>query len=63
VSDPLVITWNGRRVLTTGQAAEALSIKPNSFRGRMTRHGIRPAGHVDPRTPLWYPEDLGLEQS
>lgn len=59
----LVIHWRGRLVLTTAQAAARLEIQAGSFRGRMTRHGIRPATHIDPRTPLWYPEDLGLEQS
>lgn len=54
------IYLDGRRVYTTSQAAEALGIKPGSLRARINRHGIQPAAHLDPRTPLYYPEDLGL---
>lgn len=59
----LVITYRGRLVLTTNQAAEQLGVKPGTVRARASRHGVEPAAHIDPRTPLWYPEDLGLEQS
>ena len=55
------IRYRGRLVVTTSQAASALGIKPGSLRARITRHGITPAVHLDPRTPLYYPEDLGLE--
>lgn len=55
------IRYNGRLVLTTAQAAERLGVKPGSLRARTTRQGIAPATHLDPRTPLYYPEDLGLE--
>lgn len=59
----LVITWNGRPVLTTGQAAELLGVKPGTVRARASRHGVSPATQLDPRTPLWYPADLGIEES
>lgn len=55
------IHYNGRRVYTTAQAAELLETKPGTLRSRIQRYGIEPATHLDPRTPLYYPEDLGLE--
>ncbi len=57
------IRYNGRLVVTTGQAAEGLGIKPGSLRARINRHGITPATHLDPRTPLYYPEDLGIQEA
>ncbi len=55
------IYYNGRRVYTTAQAAELLDEPAGTLRSRIHRHGIEPATHLDPRTPLYYPEDLGLE--
>src|SRR5262249_54054454 len=60
-ADVIEIRYNRRPVVTTAQAAEALGIKPGSLRARINRHDIQPATHLDPRTPLYYPEDLGLE--
>jgi hypothetical protein len=57
------IHLDGRLVLTTAQAAARLGVKPGSLRARITREGIRPAAQLDPRTPLYYPEDLGLESA
>lgn len=68
------IRYNGRLVVTTGQAAEALRITPGGLRARLARwrkeaaesedpavKPIEPATYLDPRTPLYYPEDLGIE--
>lgn len=62
MSDPLVITWHGRLVITTAQAAERLGVTAGTVRVRAHRHQVSPATHLDPRTPLWHPEDLGIEE-
>lgn len=54
------IRLDGRLVLTTTQAAAQLRVKPGTLRARIARQGIAPADHLDPRTPVYYPEDLGL---
>lgn len=56
------IRVNGRLALTTEQAARRLGIKPGSLRARIARHGIQPADRIDPRTPVYYPEDLGITE-
>lgn len=55
------IRYNGRLVLTTAQAAEARRMKPGSFRAWVHRHGLEPATHLDPRTPLYYAEEIWQE--
>ena len=56
------IRYNGRLVLTTSQAAERLKVTPGTVRARASREGVAPAVHLDPRTPLYYPEDLGIKE-
>lgn len=58
------IRYDGRLVVTGAQAV-ARSDRwptPGAFRAWIARRGIQPAAHLDPRTPLYYPEDLGLEE-
>jgi hypothetical protein len=57
------IRLDGRLVLTTGQAAPRLGLTDGGLRARISRRGIEPAAHLDPRTPLYYPEDLGLTEA
>jgi hypothetical protein len=56
------IYYLGRRVLTTAQAAAAKGTDPPKLRAWIARNGIKPAAYVDPRTPVYYPEDLGIEE-
>lgn len=57
------IRVNGRLALTTEQAAERLGKTPSSVRSHVKRHGIRPAGYVTRNVPVYYPEDLNLEET
>lgn len=52
------IRVDGRLLLTTAQAAERRGCTPRTFASWASRHGITPADRVDPRTPLWRPEDV-----
>lgn len=60
--DQLVITYRGRVVVTTRQAARARHIEEGSMRS-LIRHR-RAAGRLtelpmlDARTPVYYPEEL-----
>lgn len=54
-------TPDGRRVYTVGEAAELLTEKKDTIRQRLHRAGTEPVDHINPREPVYYPEDLGLE--
>jgi len=56
-------TEDGRRVYTVGEAAELLGEKKDTIRQRLHRASTEPADWINPREPVYYPEDLGLEQS
>jgi hypothetical protein len=53
----------GRRVYTVGEAAQLLGEKKDTIRQRLHRAGTQPVGYINPREPVYYPEDLGLEES
>lgn len=53
----------GRRVLAVEDLAIRLDKSPSSVRSTIYRHKIAPAGYVTRNVPVYYPEDLGLEQS
>lgn len=57
------MTVGGRRVITYETAAAELECTTSALRSRVQRAGIQPAGHVTKNVPVFYPEDLGLEQS
>jgi hypothetical protein len=57
------IRVDGRLVLTTEELARRLERSPSAVRSLIMRRGIEPAGHVTKNVPVYYPEDLGLEQS
>lgn len=57
----------GRRVVTTEQAATARGITVPSMRKdikrRIARGVVTTIDPLDGRTPVYYPEDLGLEET
>jgi hypothetical protein len=60
------ITVDGQPVVTIGQAAELLGTTPGSLRGKLTRRRqrgdtIQPAAFLDGKSPLYRPEDLGID--
>lgn len=60
----IVIHYDGRLVVTTDQAAERGPWKnAASVRAWIARNHVEPAAELNARTKLYYPEDLGLEQS
>jgi hypothetical protein len=57
---------DGRLVLTTEQARAHRGGHPggttvNAFRVWAYRNQVKPVAHLDPRTPLWNPDDLNPE--
>ncbi len=54
-------TDDGRRVYTVSEAAVLLGIKKSTIRQRLHRSRAEAAGEINPREPVYYPEDLGLE--
>jgi hypothetical protein len=54
---------SGREVITTDQAVARSDRwkNPATLRAWIARNGIQPAGELNARTKLYYPEDLGLE--
>lgn len=53
----------GRRVLTTEEIAYQQKRTPSAVRAWIRRQGIKPAGYVTKNVPVYYPADLGLEES
>ncbi|HLL69073.1 MAG TPA: hypothetical protein VK453_25660 [Micromonosporaceae bacterium] len=52
----------GRRAYTLNQAARVTGVVPATMRQRLHRAGTTAAGQVNPREPVYYPEDLGIEE-
>lgn len=52
---------DGRRVYTISEAAALTDRKPGTIRRKLNRDGTEPADWINPREPVYYPEDLGLE--
>lgn len=50
---------DGRRVYTLSEAAELLNEKTATLRQRLHRANTEAAGYINPREPVYYPEDLG----
>ncbi len=44
-----------------GEAAQLLGEKKATIRQRLHRAGIEAVEYINPREPVYYPEDLGLE--
>jgi hypothetical protein len=55
-------TPDGRRVYTVGEAAELLDEKKDTIRQRVHRAHTEPVGYINPREPVYYPADLGLQE-
>lgn len=53
----------GKRVLTTEDLAYKLEKTPSALRAFIRRQQIKPAGYVTKNIPVYYPADLGLEES
>ena len=47
-------------VYAVGEAAELLGEKKDTIRQRLHRAGTEPVEYINPREPVYYPEDLGL---
>jgi len=54
---------DGRRVYTLGEASELLHVAAPTLRQRVKRAGTTAAGWINGREPVYYPEDLGLEET
>ena len=52
----------GRRVLAVEDLAARLGKSPSSVRSTIYRHKIPPAGYVTKNVPVYYPEQLGIEE-
>jgi hypothetical protein len=52
----------GRRVYTVGEAAGLLGVNGDTIRQRLHRAGTEPVGYINPREPVYYPRDLGIEE-
>jgi uncharacterized protein YjcR len=53
----------GRPVLTTEDIAYKLEKTPSAVRSWIRRQEIKPAGYVTKNVPVYYPADLGIEES
>jgi hypothetical protein len=53
---------NGRRVYTLSEASERLHVQTATLRQRVKRQKITAADWINPREPVYYPEDLGLSE-
>lgn len=61
-------TPDGRRVYTIGEAAhlrvgpdaEAVRREKAAIRQRLHRSRIEPVDYINPREPVYFPEDLGI---
>lgn len=54
----LEIYLNGRRLITTAEAARDRGITLAGMRKVLSQSGIRPVTHLDRRTPLYDPADV-----
>lgn len=57
------IKANGRVAITTEEAARRLEKTPSAVRNWIHRNEVKPAGYVTKNVPVYYPADLGLEES
>lgn len=57
----LLITYDGRPVLTTAQAAKRYGLTPASMRKEIARQGLEPVPEsLDGRTPLYLVDELDV---
>lgn len=52
----------GRRVYTVGEAAELTGDQKATIRQRLHRAKVEPVDFINPREPVYYPEDLGIKE-
>jgi hypothetical protein len=52
---------DGRQVYTLGESSEILHVQTATLRQRVKRQQVSAAGWINGREPVYYPEDLGLE--
>lgn len=55
-------TPEGRRVYTADEAATLRGEKTKTVQTRLMRAKTTPAGWINPRLAVYYPEDLGIEE-
>jgi hypothetical protein len=53
---------DGRRVYTVGEAAKLLDEQKATIRQRVHRAKVEPVDFINPREPVYYPEDLGIKE-
>jgi hypothetical protein len=51
----------GRRVYTLAEASDQLRTAETTLRQRVKRNRITAAGWINPRLPVYYATDLGIE--
>jgi len=55
-------TEDGRRVYTADEAATLRGEKTKTVQTRLMRAKTEPAGWINPRLAVYYPEDLGIQE-
>lgn len=55
-------TEGGRRVYTADEAATLRGEKTKTVQTRLLRAKVEPAGWINPRLAVYYPEDLGIKE-
>jgi hypothetical protein len=55
-------TEDGRRVYTADEAATLRGEKTKTVQTRLMRAKVEPAGWINPRLAVYYPEDLGIQE-
>jgi hypothetical protein len=55
-------TEDGRRVYTADEAATIRGEKTKTVQTRLMRAKVVPAGWINPRLAVYYPEQLGIEE-
>lgn len=53
-------TEDGRRVYTADEAAVLRRERVKTLQTRLLRARVQPAGWINPRLAVYYPEDVGL---
>lgn len=55
-------TEDGRRVYTADEAATVRGEKTKTVQTRLLRAKTEPAGWINPRLAVYYPEQLGIQE-
>ena len=58
----LHFTEDGRRVYTADEAATLRGEKTKTVQTRLLRAKTEPAGWINPRLAVYYPEQLGIQE-